>query len=265
HLVRPVAPEVRLRGRDAGRPEGDLVGARRRPSGGGRPAAGGGRVGPHHDRGPGQGGGRPQGDDDPGPRGPRVPARLRSAAAMPLTRRQFLLGGLGAGAAGAAGLVVARKPWDTGAGGHPSAAAGGAAAAKPGPGGAAGGTGKDGILVLLTLYGGNDGLNTLIPYQDGAYLGGRSQLGYQPNEVIPLDQGLALHPNLSGLKGLWDAQQLAIVRGVGYPNPNRSHFRSMDIWQSGAPDANVSTGWIGRWLDATGGNGANDPLRAVSV
>lgn len=174
---------------------------------------------------------------------------------MPLTRRQFLLGGLGAGAAGAAGLVVARMPWDAGNG------AGSASGTRPSGAAASHASIKDGILVLLTLYGGNDGLNTLIPYQDGAYLGGRTQLGYQPNEVIPLDQGLALHPNLSGLKGLWDAQQLAIVRGVGYPNPNRSHFRSMDIWQSGAPDANVATGWIGRWLDAAG----PDPLRAVSV
>jgi uncharacterized protein (DUF1501 family) len=122
---------------------------------------------------------------------------------------------------------------------------------------------KDGILVLLTLYGGNDGLNTLIPYQDGSYLGGRGPLAYQPNQVLPLDGELALHPSLKGLKALWDAKQLAAVRGVGYPNPNRSHFRSMDIWQSGVPDAGVATGWVGRWLDLGGARA--DPLRAVSV
>jgi len=198
---------------------------------------------------------------------------------MSLTRRQFLLGGLGAGAAGAAGLVVARQPWATRPAGRPvtngpaGAAAGGGPAGSGGPAG--GGGGKDGILVLLTLYGGNDGLNTLIPYQEGAYLGGRSQLGYQPEQVLPLAEGLALHPNMAGLKGLWDQKKVAIVRGVGYPNPNRSHFRSMDIWQSGVPDAAVSTGWVGRWLDgvttAPKGSGgtaaaaAEGPLQAVSV
>jgi uncharacterized protein (DUF1501 family) len=70
-----------------------------------------------------------------------------------------------------------------------------------------------------------------------------------------------LHPNLTGLKGLWDQHRLAVVRGVGYPNPNRSHFRSMDIWQSGVPEDSVVTGWVGRWLDITG----NDPLRALSI
>ena len=174
---------------------------------------------------------------------------------MGLTRRQFLLGGLGAGAAGAAGLVIARQPWN--GAGSPTAAPGGAAGGGP----AQAGAGKDGILVLLTMYGGNDGLNTVIPYQAGQYLGARRTLGYQPAEVIPLDGELGLHPNLAGLKGLWDAKQLAIVRGVGYPNPDRSHFRSMDIWQTGVPDAGVATGWVGRWLDVTG----TDPMRAVSV
>jgi len=171
---------------------------------------------------------------------------------MPLSRREFLLGGLGAGAAGAAGLLLSRNT---------SSPRSAAMAGAPGVAGVGGPSGKDGILVLLTLYGGNDGLNTLIPYEDGGYLGGRRNLGYQPQEVLALSDGLALHPNLKGLKSLWDAKRLAIVRGVGYPNPNRSHFRSMDIWQSAAPDDSVATGWIGRWLDGTG----TDPLRALSV
>ncbi len=171
---------------------------------------------------------------------------------MPITRREFVLGGLGAGVAGAAGLVLARQPGGSASAPRPSAQAGPAAAT---------GAGKDGILVLLTLYGGNDGLNTVIPYEDGGYLGGRTALGYQPDQVLPLGDGLGLHPNLTQLKGMWDARRLAIVRGVGYPNPNRSHFRSMDIWQSAMPDDQVVTGWIGRWLDTTGA----DPLRAVSV
>lgn len=166
---------------------------------------------------------------------------------MPITRREFVLGGLGAGVAGAAGLVLSRTPWDS----EPRTAS------KPSSTGSAAG----GILVLLTLYGGNDGLNTVIPYEDGSYLGGRATLGYQPDQVLPLGDGLGLHPNLKALKSLWDAKRLAVVRGVGYPNPDRSHFRSMDIWQSAMPDDQVVTGWVGRWLDQTG----NDPLRAVSV
>jgi uncharacterized protein (DUF1501 family) len=115
--------------------------------------------------------------------------------------------------------------------------------------------------VLIGLFGGNDGLNTVIPYQDPAYLAGRPRLGYQPSEVLVLGEGMGLHPNLTGLKAVWDAKQLAVVRGVGYPQPNRSHFRSMDIWQSGVPETPEITGWIGRWLDTDG----SDPLRALSV
>ena len=171
---------------------------------------------------------------------------------MPITRRQFVLGGLGAGVAGAAGLGLARQP------GPPPTAAPGTSPATGTPATAAA---AGGILVLLTLYGGNDGLNTVIPYENGGYLGGRATVGYQPEQVLPLGDGLGLHPNLTKMKALWDAERLAIVRGVGYPNPDRSHFRSMDIWQSAVPDDQVVTGWVGRWLDATG----SDPLRAVSV
>ena len=176
---------------------------------------------------------------------------------MPITRREFVLGGLGAGVAGAAGLVLSRQPWDSASSPQPGPPSPAAAAADVGKAAA----GKDGTLVLLTLYGGNDGLNTLIPYEDGNYLGGRAALGYQPDQVLAIGDGLGLHPNLTGMKGLWDDRHLAIVRGVGYPNPNRSHFRSMDIWQSAMPEDQVVTGWVGRWLDATG----TDPLRAVSV
>ncbi len=87
---------------------------------------------------------------------------------------------------------------------------------------------------MVTLYGGNDGLNTVIPYQDSHYLKGRPNLGYQAQPGAPRSvDGLALHPNLKGMKALWDAKQLAVVRGVGYPNPVLSHFRGMDIWQTG--------------------------------
>ena len=117
------------------------------------------------------------------------------------------------------------------------------------------------ILVVLTMYGGNDGLNTLIPYADPAYHAARPELAYSPDQVLRLDDRLGLNPAMTGMKALWQKQQLAIVRGVGYPKPDHSHFRSMDIWQTASPDAPSRTGWVGRWLDATG----DDPLRAVNI
>jgi uncharacterized protein (DUF1501 family) len=115
-------------------------------------------------------------------------------------------------------------------------------------------------LVLVTLYGGNDGLNTVIPYADPAYHDARPELAYQPGEVLHLDASLGLNPGLKGFADLFKAGRLAIVRGVEYPKPDHSHFRSMDIWQTGSPASPANTGWLGRWLDATGG----DPRHAVS-
>jgi len=118
-----------------------------------------------------------------------------------------------------------------------------------------------GVLLLVTLYGGNDGINTLIPYADHAYHDARPELAYAPDEVLHLDSQLGLNPAMKGLAQLWTQRQLAIVRGVSYPKPDHSHFRSMDIWQTASPAEPVSTGWIGRWLDSTG----DDPLRAVNI
>jgi uncharacterized protein (DUF1501 family) len=118
-----------------------------------------------------------------------------------------------------------------------------------------------GVLVIATLYGGNDGINTVIPYADNAYHDARPELAYAPGDVLHLDQQLGLNPAMKGLAGLWNRGQLAVVRGAGYPKPDHSHFRSMDIWQTASPAEPVSTGWIGRWLDATG----DDPLRAVNI
>ncbi len=118
-----------------------------------------------------------------------------------------------------------------------------------------------GVLVIVTLYGGNDGINTLIPYADNAYHDARPELAYAPGDVLHLDSQLGLNPGMKGLAQLWNQRQLAVVRGVGYPRPDHSHFRSMDIWQTAQPAEPVATGWIGRWLDATG----DDPLRAVNI
>ncbi len=118
-----------------------------------------------------------------------------------------------------------------------------------------------GVLVLVTLYGGNDGLNTVVPAADPAYQSARPDLAYAENEVLDIGEGLGLNPGLTGLKQQWDNGTLAIVRGVSYPQPDHSHFRSMDIWQTASPDHPAGTGWIGRWLDANG----RDPLNAVSL
>ncbi|GAB3241297.1 DUF1501 domain-containing protein [Mycolicibacterium hippocampi] len=115
------------------------------------------------------------------------------------------------------------------------------------------------ILVLVTMYGGNDGLNTVIPHTSTAYQDARPDLAYDDSEVLDLDGQYGLNPGMRGMAEMFEAGSLAIVRGVGYPEPDRSHFRSMDIWQSASLDNLVTTGWIGRWLDANGG----DPLHAL--
>ncbi|MFB6699018.1 DUF1501 domain-containing protein [Streptomyces rubiginosohelvolus] len=118
------------------------------------------------------------------------------------------------------------------------------------------------VLVLVTLYGGNDGLNTLVPATDPRYQDLRGDLAYAEEEVLPLGEGLGLNPGLGGLKKLWDERRLAIVRGVSYPRPDHSHFRSMAIWQTASPSGPVPSGWLGRWLDHAGDG---DPLKGVSV
>ena len=106
---------------------------------------------------------------------------------------------------------------------------------------------EDKIVVLVELEGGNDGLNTVIPYQDDLYYTLRGSLAVAKEEVLPLDKGLGLHPKLSKLKEIWDTEELAVILGVGYPEPNRSHFRSIDIWTT-ASNSNqyLSEGWIGK-------------------
>ena len=107
-------------------------------------------------------------------------------------------------------------------------------------------------LIVVQLSGGNDGLNTVIPYKNDLYYKARPTLGIKESEgILTLDKDLGLHPALKGLKGLYDQGQLAVLNSVGYPNPDRSHFRSMDIWQTGSgADQIVSTGWLGRYLDS---------------
>jgi uncharacterized protein (DUF1501 family) len=103
-------------------------------------------------------------------------------------------------------------------------------------------------LVVVQLAGGNDGLNTVVPYRDPLYRQLRPQLALPEGDVLPLSADLALHPALAPLKAYFDAGQLAVLLGVGYPNPNRSHFRATDIWHTAEPEAYATTGWLGRYL-----------------
>ncbi len=106
------------------------------------------------------------------------------------------------------------------------------------------------IVILVQLAGGNDGLNTVVPASDPTYRSVRKTIGASEGTMLPLDEGFGLHPNLARLKGLWDDGRLAIIRGVGYPNQNYSHFKSMAIWEAGDPDLKLQDGWLGRTLEA---------------
>ena len=107
------------------------------------------------------------------------------------------------------------------------------------------------ILVVLQLSGGNDGLNTFIPFEDDIYYQNRPSLAIRKDEALPVTDLQGLHPSLASLRPLFDEGLISVVNAVGYPNPDRSHFRSMDIWQSGKVDERVASGWLGRYLDST--------------
>jgi uncharacterized protein (DUF1501 family) len=111
-------------------------------------------------------------------------------------------------------------------------------------------------LVIVELMGGNDGLNTVVPYSDPQYPIVRSRIGVDPSTVLDLDNNLGLNPVLTGLKSLWDSGRLAVVEGISYPNPNLSHFASRDIWHTADPTLAQERGWLGRWADQyLAGNG----------
>ncbi len=151
------------------------------------------------------------------------------------TRRTFLQA-IGAGAFGAASIGSIAS--DFFGGGIPTAWAG----SPIGP--------SDGILIVITLYGGMDGTNVFVPYGDGAYYSGRSNIAIKASQLLQVNGSVGFAPQLSYLKSLYDAGQVAAIQGIGYANPNLSHFSSMGIWMNGSYTGQPSgTGWIGRWLD----------------
>ena len=105
---------------------------------------------------------------------------------------------------------------------------------------------KDNVLVVLQLSGGNDALNTIVPYSDPRYLENRPVVRIDPETVLPINDSIGFNPAMAPLKELWDDGKMAIIQGIGYPNPNRSHFRSMDIWHTCEPDKVGTEGWLGR-------------------
>ena len=120
-------------------------------------------------------------------------------------------------------------------------------------------------LVIIQLSGGNDGLNTIVPYGNDIYYQKRSTIAINQSDIIKLNDMQGLNPSLSALKEIFDQGWMSVINSVGYPNPDRSHFRSMDIWQT-ASDSNqfLSTGWIGRYLDSNCQTCKN-PYTAIEV
>jgi uncharacterized protein (DUF1501 family) len=145
-------------------------------------------------------------------------------------RRDFLKGTLGASSLLAVGGVV------------PEFLASTASAAEKGD------AKKDTVLVVIELTGGNDGLNTVAPYGDDEYAKARPTLAFAKKDVLRLDDYHGLHPRMQQMKTLYDQKKLAVIQGVGYPNPDRSHFESMDIWQLADPKRAGASGWLARTI-----------------
>jgi uncharacterized protein (DUF1501 family) len=179
-----------------------------------------------------------------------------------LSRRKFLgiAGGVAAGGAAAAGARWAGLLED-----HASDRDADAAAELPGAAtGLAGASTAGRVLVVVQLGGGNDGLNTLVP-SAGRYRDARPTLAVPEAKLVAIHaEGYSLHPALASLAARWDAGQIAAVQGLGLSTQSRSHFKAMDTWWAGTDKGASTTGWLGRWLDATEGATPN-PLRAVSL
>lgn len=124
---------------------------------------------------------------------------------------------------------------------------------------------SDTVLVVCQFSGGNDGLNTFIPYADKLYYQYRPTLGIEDSKVLHVNEQMGFHPSMQPLVDLYKAGKVAVINSVGYPNPNRSHFASMDIWQSASPDKSLHSGWLGRHLDQQMAHGPLNPVVALGL
>ena len=165
---------------------------------------------------------------------------------MPTTRRDFLSAALGSTTVISVGTAVPAFLLQ-------------AAAAEPEPR-------RNTVLVVIQLTGGNDGLNTVVPYTDEVYRKNRPELAIGRGQVLKVDSQVGLHPAMEGFDRLLQSNQLCIIQGVGYPNPNRSHFESMDIWHTCHRQSDGRTsGWLGRYLDAASDSTANGDLAGLHL
>lgn len=171
---------------------------------------------------------------------------------MTISRRDFITAGLGV-------LGVVLSPLEI------FQLAARAESGDAGQDGGKGGRGGEKVLVLVQLSGGNDGLNMVVPYGVGGYYDARPNIAVAQKDVLALDNKIGLHPNMKGLAQLYKDKKLSIVQGVGYPNPNRSHFRSIEIWQTGDPEKIAEVGWLGKYLDCKYAGKQKDSMPAVNV
>ena len=121
------------------------------------------------------------------------------------------------------------------------------------------------VLVVIQMGGGNDGLNTIVPFGNDAYHRVRPTIGIAPTTVLKIDDRIGLNPAMTALDDLYKEGHVAIVQGVGYPNPNRSHFEATQIWETASPDRPQNSGWLGRYLDRTATPNATRSQQAQSL
>ena len=126
------------------------------------------------------------------------------------------------------------------------------------------GNGKEPVLVVVQLSGGNDFMNTVIPYTNPIYRDVRPTVGIPDEDILPLNDTLGWHPSTAPLKELFDQGDVAIIQGTGYPDSNRSHFRALDIWQTCEPEKVGTEGWLGRAVRELDPNKEN-VLTAVNI
>jgi uncharacterized protein (DUF1501 family) len=116
---------------------------------------------------------------------------------------------------------------------------------------------RDKALVVIQLSGGNDCLNTVVPYTNGLYYDFRPTVNIAAKDVLPIDDAFGFNPSMESIKRLWDEGKVAIINGIGYPHPDRSHFRSMDIWHTAEPEKIGKEGWLGRAIRTIDPKGDN--------
>jgi uncharacterized protein (DUF1501 family) len=124
---------------------------------------------------------------------------------------------------------------------------------------------KDTVLVVCQFSGGNDGLNTVVPYANKSYYDLRPQLAIGEDKVLKLTNEVGFHPSMSGLADLYKQGKVAVIQNVGYPRSNRSHFKSMEIWQSASPESDLKYGWLGRHFDTQMNTGPLNPVVALGL